>query len=382
MKLGIDLHNIRDGGGVNYMTNLCAAFDPQRHGFSRLVLFGAADTLEKMAGDNPFIEKVVLPQLSKGFAHRMRFLLFQLDGELRRNDCDMLYSPGGLYFGRFRPFGSISRNMMPFQTEQWSGYRRLRDLIRLRILRWANSQTFRRTDAMIFLTRIAKDAVSEIAKLSCGRSRIIPHGVNRKVFVPGEQMDGRSPSPDQPIHIVYPSRLEPYKHQLEAMEAVAAVRARYPHIRLSMCGPANPEYASRVEERRLALDPGGNFLHYVGALNTGELVALYRKSDLLLFASSCENLPNTLIEAMAAQIPVISSNCEPMPSVGLDGCLYVDPKNPQSIAEGIRHALDEWSATLSRRDRAAELANSYSWEKCADETFGYLYDVASSCRRK
>jgi glycosyltransferase involved in cell wall biosynthesis len=147
-----------------------------------------------------------------------------------------------------------------------------------------------------------------------------------------------------------------------------------------MCGPANPEYAARVEERRLALDPEGSFLHYVGPLNTTDLVALYRQSTLLLFASSCENLPNTLIEAMAAQIPVISSDCEPMPSVGRDACLYVDPTEPSSIAKGIQRALEDWQATTIRRQRAAELAASYSWQKCADETFGYLYDVARNYR--
>lgn len=376
MKLGIDLHNIRDGGGVNYIANLCAVFDPDRHGFSELVLFGASETLSKIATSNPHVQKRELPILSQGIFKRLRFLFFQLDGELRRAGCGMLYSPGGLYFGGFRPFGSISRNMMPFQTEQWTGYRSARDVIRLHVLRWANSRTFRRADAMIFLTGIAQQTVSRIARLSPDRSRIIAHGVDRAVFAPTAAVDNSAPSPEQAITVVYPSRLEPYKHQLEAMEAIAALRGQFPNITMSMCGPANPEYGARVEQRRVALDPEGRFLHYVGPLNTTDLVALYRRATLLLFASSCENLPNTLIEAMAAQVPVVTSDCEPMPSVGRDGCLYVNPTDPVSIANGIRHALEDWQATIARRQRAAELAANYSWQKCADQTFGYLHDVA------
>lgn len=378
MKLGIDLHNIRDGGGVNYIANLCAVFDPQRHGFSSLVLFGGTDTLARVATVNPHIELRELPILSKSVFHRLFFVLFQLDRDLRRSGCDMLYSPGGLYFGTFRPFGSISRNMMPFQMEEWGGYRRARDIVRLRLLRWANARTFRRADAMIFLTEIAKQAVSRFAHMPLDNSRVVAHGVDRTIFVPAADTSSSAPSPDDTITIVYPSRLEPYKHQIEAMEAVASLRARYPKISLTMCGPANPEYAARVEQRRVALDPGGRFLNYIGPLRTPELVALYHRSDLLLFASSCENLPNTMIEAMAAQIPVVSSNCEPMPSLGLDGCLYVDPFSPASIAEGIRAALEDWHTTTARRHRAAELATRFSWQKCADETFGYLYDVATT----
>lgn len=378
MKLGIDLHNIRDGGGVNYIANLCAVFDPDRHGFSTLVLFGASETLERITTTNPHVEKRELPILSKGMLYRLRFVFLQLDRELRNAGCDMLYSPGGLYFGGFRPFGSISRNMMPFQMEQWGGYRRMRDIFRLHALRWANSSTFRRADAMIFLTDIAKQSVSRVARMKLDESRVIPHGVDRTIFAPAGALESPAPSADRPITIVYPSRLEPYKHQLEAMEAVASLREDYPNVTLTMCGPANPEYGARVNARRLELDPAGSFLHYVGPLKTADLVTLYRQSALLLFVSSCENLPNTLIEAMAAQIPVVTSDCEPMPSVGRDGCLYVDPTHAPSIAGGIRRALEDWPATLARRKRAAELASTYSWQKCADETFGYLHDVARS----
>jgi len=378
MKLGIDLHNIRDGGGVNYIVNLCAVFDPARHGFSTLVLLGARETLDRITTSNPHIEKRELPVLSRGVFHRLRFLFLQLDAELRQAGCGMLYSPGGLYFGGFRPFGSISRNMMPFQLEQWGGYRSARDIIRLHLLRWANARTFRRADAMIFLTRIAQQSVSRIARMKLEQSRVIAHGVDRTIFAPLAETEPAAPASDDAINLVYPSRLEPYKHQLEAMEAVAALRSQYRNITLTMCGPANPEYGARVEARRLELDPDGTFLRYVGPLNTADLVSLYRQSTLLLFVSSCENLPNTLIEAMTARIPVVTSDCEPMPSVGRDGCLYVDPTDAPSIAGGIRRALEDWSATLARRKRAAGLASTYSWQKCADETFGYLHDVARS----
>ena len=45
-------------------------------------------------------------------------------------------------------------------------------------------------------------------------------------------------------------------------------------------------------------------------------------SDLFIFASSCENLPNTLLEAMASSIPIISSSKGPMREI-LEKSLFI-----------------------------------------------------------
>ena len=234
MKLGIDLHNIRDGGGVNYIANLCAVFDPDRHGFSTLVLFGASETLERITTTNPHVEKRELPILSKGMLYRLRFVFLQLDRELRNAGCDMLYSPGGLYFGGFRPFGSISRNMMPFQMEQWGGYRRMRDIFRLHALRWANSSTFRRADAMIFLTDIAKQSVSRVARMKLDESRVIPHGVDRTIFAPARALESPAPSADRPIIIGVRNRpgamVQTRMPMLERSRAIGSVMPTTPPL--------------------------------------------------------------------------------------------------------------------------------------------------------
>ena len=121
MKLGIDLHNVRDGGGVSYTTNLLAAFDPQRHGFAQIHVFGAEAVLARLP-DRPCIIKHSHPLLARSLPHRLRFLFFHLTDQLRAHGCSMLYSPGGLYFGGFRPFATISRNMMPYETQHWAMY--------------------------------------------------------------------------------------------------------------------------------------------------------------------------------------------------------------------------------------------------------------------
>lgn len=379
MKLGIDLHNVRDGGGVSYTTNLLAAFDPQRHGFEEIHVFGAEAVLARLP-DRPCVVKHSHPLLARSLPHRLRFLFFHLGAQLRAHGCDMLYSPGGLYFGNFRPFATISRNMMPYETQHWSMYPLLSfDRLRLHLLRWLHTATFRRADGMIFLTEIARRVVGGAMGGGRGLTAVIPHGVNHRLFNrTGRPALPAAVPPQAAIHIVYPSRLEPYKHQVEVIEAIAALRARFPQVTLSLCGPANPAYRHQVDEACRRIDPLGSFIRYLGELPPAKLPELYQDAHLLVFASSCENLPNTLVEAMAFGIPVVSAECPPMPDVAGDACLYFNPQRVDAIASAIEQALLDWPSSLKRVEHGTSRAAHHSWDRCADQTFAFLRQCSGS----
>ena len=52
----------------------------------------------------------------------------------------------------------------------------------------------------------------------------------------------------------------------------------------------------------------------------------YLDADLGLFASSCENMPNILLETMGAGLPIACSNRQPMPEILKNGGEYFDPE--------------------------------------------------------
>jgi glycosyltransferase involved in cell wall biosynthesis len=375
MKLGIDLHNVRGGGGVSYMSNILRHFDPQKHGFNRICLFGSEEVLARMP-DSTYIEKHPQPILAKSLPYRLFFMFFLLRRELQRTECSLLYSPGGLYFGGFRPFVTISRNMMPFEPQHWSMYPRLSfDRLRLILLSRAHAATFRRADGMIFLTKIAQRIVGAAMRTTRGRTAVISHGVNRKLFLrascqPLPQTIDRQ---DQ-IRLVYPSRLEPYKHQVEVIKAVADLRKEFPSITIDLCGPANPQYKAAVDATLRVCDPKGELVHYCGELLPTDLPPLYQQCHLLIFASSCENLPNTLIEAMSFGIPIVCSQSDPMPEVAQQSCVYFDPTDSQAIVQAIRSTLNDWPSALERVKAGEALAARYSWQTCAEQTFLFLHE--------
>ena len=87
---------------------------------------------------------------------------------------------------------------------------------------------------------------------------------------------------------------------------------------------------------------------------------MYAAADLFLCPSRADNLPNTVLEAMAAGTPVIGSDVGGIPDMvrpGETGWLH-ENDNADSLAQKIREALsqrDRWR-TLQRRAREVAVA--------------------------
>ena len=81
MKIAFDLHNIRDGGGMNYIRNLLENADPATDGFSEVHLIGAPRLLAPHP-DRPWIVKhgfVELDGNTPDGKHRFERLPVQVD---------------------------------------------------------------------------------------------------------------------------------------------------------------------------------------------------------------------------------------------------------------------------------------------------------------
>jgi len=120
--------------------------------------------------------------------------------------------------------------------------------------------------------------------------------------------------------------------------------------------------------RRLAAAAGVlDRVHFSGPVDDAALASLYQRGLALLFPSLQEGFGLPLVEAMASGMPVITSRTSSMPEVAGDGnALFVEPKDPSSIADAIDCLAGDpqlWE-TLSRR--GLDRASGFSWEQvCA-----------------
>jgi glycosyltransferase involved in cell wall biosynthesis len=144
---------------------------------------------------------------------------------------------------------------------------------------------------------------------------------------------------------------------------------------LVLAGGGAGQAQKRLNEEIARSDPAGAFVKQVGVVAADHLPTLLADSDIFVFASSCENMPNTLVEGMAAGLPIACSDRGPMPEVLRDGGTYFDPEDPASIAAAIETLLLDRHLRDRLVIRATELSTEYSWERCAGETWAFLKET-------
>lgn len=378
MILGIDAANLRVGGGLTHLIELLRAAHPQAHGFSQIVVWGGTQTLTQLE-ERPWLLKAPQPLLNKRLPCRAFWQHFRLTRLARSAGCSILFAPGGSVSSSFHPVVTMSRNLLPFEWQELRRYGVSRLTLKWLLLRIIQSRAFRRADGLIFLTRYASQVVSRVVALRTTTTAIIPHGIDRRFMQqPRAQRPIGQYSDVRPFRILYVSIIDMYKHQWCVAEAVARLRAGGVPLVLELIGPAYPPALARLNAVRRRADPRQEFLLYAGGVAHAELHARYAAADLCVFASSCENMPNILLEAMASGLPIACSNRGPMPEVLGDAGSYFDPEDCADIARVLQALLrsPEERARLAAKSFAR--VQAYSWERCAAETFGFLAAVAAA----
>ena len=143
-------------------------------------------------------------------------------------------------------------------------------------------------------------------------------------------------------------------------------------VHLDLVGPAYPPALKRLQAALALLDPSGGFIRYRGPVPYSELPGVYHQADIGVFASSCENMPNILLEAMAAGLPIACSSRGPMPDVLGDAGAYFDPEQPAEIAEAVRSLIGDEGLRTKYARAAFQRSQTYSWERCAEETLAFV----------
>jgi glycosyltransferase involved in cell wall biosynthesis len=362
-------------GGITHLSEILRVADPISHGFEKVFVWACSATLARLH-DRPWLEKRSDPALEANLLKRLAWQRWTLPKHLKEAKADLLLLPGGSIVGEFRPVVTMSRNMLPFE---WAELRRFGfSLIALKLLllRWNQSYSFRRADGTIFLTRYAFNEVTKVTRPLKGKTTIIPHGVDMRFRLrPRRQRTIGELTVLDPLRVVYVSTVDEFKHQWHVVEAIGRLRSEGISIRLDIYGSARASALPRLTEALKRVDTQGEFIRYWGAVDYKEIHKCYEAADIGVFASSCENMPNILIESMAAALPIACSDRGPMPEMLGDAGLYFDPENSVSIADAVRELATSPNLRAEKALAASTAALEFSWSRSARETFDFLESI-------
>ena len=381
MILGIDASNIRVGGGLIHLKEILRSVRIENHDINKVVIWSSENTLNEIE-ERPWLKKCSEPVMEKNFLRRALWQHKKLSVKLMEEKCDILFVPGGVYTSKFRPVVTMSQNLIPFELKEMFRYGISFLLFKFILLRFFQSFSFKKANGIIFLTKNAKDSVLKVTKSLKGEISIIPHGIDKKFFQPPRPQDLINKfSIGNPFQVLYVSNFEPYKHHREVINATVKLYNKGFPLVLKLIGSGNIYELKRIKKIINNVDPDGKMVKYIGFVANNEICSHYFLSNIFLFASSCENMPITLMEAMASGVPIVCSDRSPMPEILEESGEYFDPENSESIALAIQKMIESPELRAEKAKTAFEQAQRFSWDRCSRDTFSFLSKILEDYRK-
>jgi glycosyltransferase involved in cell wall biosynthesis len=371
MKIGIDASTIGSGGAKRHLTELLKNASPTKNNFEHVVLWASADFLNSLPSYTWLIKK---PQflLGKNFIFKFFWQFFVKEYVINSSGIDLLFCPFGTYIGRFKPYVTMSRNMLIFDKIERNRFSTLSSMrLKLCLLNLIQTKSFKDAAGIIFISNYAKRIILSQIGLNGVKSTVINHGVSLDFINPPKIQNKLRNS----FKLLYVSSIWPYKHHLNIIKAVKNLHAKGIAVELIIVG--NPDYLLTSSKISQALTDV-NYITWHQNIGLDGVVEFYKKADGFIFASTCENMPNILIEAMAAGLPICSSNYEPMPEFLQESALYFDPLSIESIEYAIFSMVSNDDLRIKVANEAYELSKSFSWETCTFNTFYFLNETLKS----
>jgi glycosyltransferase involved in cell wall biosynthesis len=179
---------------------------------------------------------------------------------------------------------------------------------------------------------------------------------------------------------LYAGNIKPHKNIDRLIEAYSILRRRgVEDAKLIIAGEEISRYpALRRLVHRFQLH---QHVRFFGFVPDATLAALYRLASVFVFPSLYEGFGLPPLEAMAAGVPVVTSNVSSLPEVVGDAAVLIDPMDAGAIAEAIGRVLGDASLRHELIRRGHARVKTFSWERSVTRTHEVYREVGREAPR-
>ena len=190
-----------------------------------------------------------------------------------------------------------------------------------------------------------------------GRISFVPNGTEERFFIPREFPDRAD------LRLLYVGTWLDRKGMFYLAEGFRLLVKRVPTVSLTIAGCLESEstiqmsFAPEVRDR----------VSVIPFVTRAEMPGLYAKHDIFVFPSLVEGMPQTLLEAMATAMPVVTTNTCGMADVIEDGVngLLVSPADSTELARVIEGVCKDGELRRELGIAGQSTARSYTWDRIA-----------------
>jgi glycosyltransferase involved in cell wall biosynthesis len=218
-----------------------------------------------------------------------------------------------------------------------------------------------RADRLIAISENSRKDAARLLGLSADKIEVIYPGVPEVYF-------GAQARPSEQPYVLYLGTIEPRKNVDTLLDAWSGFRFRS-DFDLVIAGASG--WAGEKTMARLASRPPG--VRYLGYVPEDELPGLMAGATAFVYPSLYEGFGFPVAQAMAAGIPVITSNTSCLPEVAGEAALLVDPRSAGELQAAMEKLLT--SPDLQQKLGKAGVARAkreYRWEICARKSLEFF----------
>lgn len=233
-------------------------------------------------------------------------------------------------------------------------------------------KTINRADIIVTVSESAKRDVITYLNVDEAKIRIIKNATDWKFYSKGRDIDKETSSKIRAKYglpskyILYLGTIEPRKNIAGIFEAFSllpiGVRRE---VKLVIAGGKGWK-CDGILDIPNKLDISRD-VFYTGYIDEGDKPYIYGLADMFLFPSFYEGFGVPVLEAMAAGVPVITSNCSSLPEVGGEAALYVDPKDSDEIAQNVMLLLSDANLRNEKKMLGYQQVQQFNWKTSAEK---------------
>jgi glycosyltransferase involved in cell wall biosynthesis len=213
--------------------------------------------------------------------------------------------------------------------------------------------TLKRADRLIAVSENTRQDAIRVLGIAPEKIETIHSGV------PDEYFNAQPLRRAKP-YVLFVGTIEPRKNIETLLDAWSGIRLR-DDVDLLIAGPRG--WSSGRTMARLRSGERG--VQYLGYVAESDMPALTAGALAFVYPSLYEGFGFPVAQAMAAGVPVVTSNTSCLPEIAVEGALYVDPKSPAEVGAALEKLLDSESLRASVGGSGRARAARYRWSECA-----------------
>ncbi len=215
--------------------------------------------------------------------------------------------------------------------------------------------TLKRADGLIAVSENTRQDAIRMLGINDAKITTIHSGV------PDEYFDAKPLHREKP-YVLFVGTIEPRKNLTTLLEAWEQMRYR-DDFDLVIAGTTGWGPALRTGV------PG---VQQIGYVAEKDLPGLTAGATAFVYPSLYEGFGFPVAQAMAAGVPVVTSNNSCLPEIAGEGALYVDPRSPESIRAAIEKLLDSVELRQEIAAHGRRQAEKYRWRRCAENSLEWF----------